>query len=224
MAMSDKLYYQIIDFLLENTEYTYQELTEGRSEYQLRKMYERIKESLERYPIEIYEHLKIQPNFFHSYTLEELKAMNYNTLSKLRKSLGIRTQNQKEEPLNEQQSFIEHKTIQPEKREEENQNELSEREPQILTPDEIAFMYKDEDYNKSELREKGIISDRIEELNNDPEEERYIMIDTILSSEITIKGTPLEIDHLLLLDEQTLKSLCQMITILEKKEDNTKRL
>lgn len=224
MAMSDELYYQIIDFLIENTEYTYQEITEGRSEYQLRKMYERIKESLERYPIEIYEHLKIQPNFFHSYTLEELKAMNYNTLSKLRKSLGIRTQNKSEEHLNNQQSFIGQNNVQIPKSEEEPREELSEREPQILTPDEIAFMYKDEDYNKSELREKGIISDRIEELKKDPEEERYIMIDTILSSEITIKGTPLEIDHLLLLDEQTLKSLCQMITILEKKEDNTKRL
>ena len=223
MGMPEELYYQIINFLLENTDYTYQELTEGRSEYQLRKMYERIKENLERYPVEIYNHLQFQPNFFHSYTLEELKSMNYNTLAKLRKSLGIRTQSKTEETSKNISSFDtqkeEHNITNY-----ENSEELSEREPQILTPDEIAFMYKEEDYNKEELREKGIISDHIEEEKKDPEEERYIMIDMILASEFSLKGMPLEIEDLLMLDEDTLKALCKTINALKEKQENTKRL
>ncbi len=209
------------EFLSLNTTYDVNLLFSTKSIYQIASMCKNIKAAMKKYPQEIIEYLNLHPEVSLSLEDSDIYTMTYNELVNLRKKLGIKSSRKKvikSEPagIASQLSidFVEsQKTSQLCVSIIQNDEE---KDLQILSDDEIKEMYSDEELTPEDLAKRGIVSDTIkyqEPIKDDREEERFIMIDTILESKISIGGKEVTFDFLCSLGEDELKNLQNVIQL-----------
>lgn len=169
MYLSERERADIIDYFLTHTSYSREYLNNIKNHAQLFSMYKRTKERMYEYPREIIAYYNSHPEIYVRPTDEEIKAMDYEELSKLRKELGVRKKTTKKVTKTTEATSLAEKaratlSEQPTSKiaaqiiiTNMNQEEYEYEHEQFLTPEEISIMYPGEELTEAELKAKGII-------------------------------------------------------------------
>lgn len=208
---------ELENFLRVNTTYDINLLFKTKSINQIASMCRSIESAMQRYPREISEYYKANPNIEPFVPDSVLQSMNYNELVDLRKKLGIKN-TKKKVVRQEEATDVAQLSIDFIQSEQANhlcvsimQSNSENEDLQILTSEEIREMYGGEELSKEDLARRGIVSDKVDEPEKvDPEDERIEMIDEIISSKITIANQILDINFLYTLGEAELKTLYEI--------------
>lgn len=218
-------------FLEEKTTYDVNLIFATKSINQIAAMCKRIEEAMKKYSKEIIEYLTLHSDVVIPYDKSELHALTYNELIEIRKQLGIKKTKKKvvktEKATSQPQLAIDFIESQKTSRlcvsiMQNNED----REPQILTEDEIKQMYGGEELTPEELAERGIISDTIREEDStqtDRDEERYNMIDFITENDMSVTGKNFTFSFLCSLSEDELKSLVSVIQMFKEYDKRNER-
>jgi hypothetical protein len=231
MTLSDYEYRNVIDYIKKHTTYNISDIIKKTDE-QLYRMKQNIENAMATYPKEIFDYYQAHPEHTPRYSLEELKIMKYNQLSKLRQELKIRKG--KKVTSTEPAPQTADKARQTIKQQTPNEvaknvvlsNQIAENshDYQFITREEAFAMYG-EDITDEYLEEKGFkLYEPLKNQEYDPEQERYDLIDLIIDSEITIKGEPISIETLCLLSLDDLRKINEITQVLSKKQGNTSGL
>lgn len=230
MKLSDYEYRNIIDYLKAYTTYDLSELIK-KPDDQLYKIKKNIETAMATYPYEIFEYYKNHPEHTPRYSLEELKRMKYNQLSELRKALKIRkgkkVKTQEEAPTvaTKARKAIKDKSTNEVVRDVIVSNQQLEldlsTDYQFITLEEAYAMYGT-DITDEYLAEKGYkLYEPLKREEEDPEKERFDLIDSILANEIVINGTLLTAETLILLSLEDLQKINEITKIISKREEKT---
>ncbi len=170
MYLSDREKANIIEWFLNNTYYTREYITSIKNHAQLFSMYKRTQERMSSYPKEIIAYYNNHPEIYVRPTDEEIRAMKYEELSRLRKELGIRKQTAKKVTKTTEARTTADKARAVLKEQSTTKvaaqviitNMAHEQEhdydhEQFLTPEEISMMYPGEELTADELADRGII-------------------------------------------------------------------
>lgn len=205
---------ELEEFLRANTTYDVDLIFRTKSLKQIAGMCKNIQSAMRKYPKEISDFLDSNPEAEPYYSAEDLYSMTYNELVSVRKKLGIKNTRKK---VVKQEDASEANQLGIDFVRSEQTNQLciaimssgdDERDLQILTEEEIREMYDGEELSKEDLAKRGIVSDSTNlRETEEPEDERFSMIDEILSSNISIANQEININFLYTLSEAELKTL-----------------
>lgn len=230
MAMSQREYSNIINYLLDNTTYRLENLT-SYTDGQLYNMKKRIEAAMHSYPKEIFDYYKANPLTQPRYTYDELTHMKYNQLSEIRKSLNIKKTGKKVT------SSIEAPDVAEKGRQQIDKMPTSQVAATIITNqereiDDYQFItYKEAveiygpDISEEYLEKRGFkLYDSLAYNSQfQKEDSKYFMIDTLLSLDLSIKGESLTAEDLLDLDLEKLEFLYSLAVSLNEKLEDERR-
>lgn len=196
MALGKHRRQEIINFLCNNTTYSFEEIT-NKPDNQLEAFYNKVKRCLTSYPLDILEYYQKNPLVFPQYRMEDLQSMKYNELKEIMEDLGLKSSKKSSKKRTgaviAQETSTYTQMVLDFSPKSETPNSI-EKDLEFITQAELTLMYPEEEYTQQELKQKGIhLEDIIE-----PEQTRYNMIENILNSKLKIYDK--EIDEYFLLE------------------------